>query len=110
VPLELSKEDFINHRLDDEDLVIVTTPQRLQSLCESELGVTMNLDWIRGALDLLVEAGLTRKQGTDFAVHLGKLRVSKSGSREFVRQIAELVGSVPGSTDSSAGQIALPLN
>ncbi len=93
IPLTLTKEDLIMRRLEDEDLSVTTDPEHLQALCNAELAINMRMDWIRSGLELLREAGLSKKQGSDYVIHLGKLKVSKSGFRDLVRQIAELVGT-----------------
>jgi hypothetical protein len=74
------------------------------------LGVTMRSGWIRSGLDLLVEAGLAKKQGGEYAVRLGKIPVSKSGSRDVVRQIAERIGSIPLEIGTPSEQTVLELN
>jgi len=110
VPLALSEEDYLVHRLEDKDVAVLVTPEQLKSLCAERLAVKMPLDWIRSALELLNDAGLAKKQGGGYLISLVKLHVTKSGDRELMRQITHRLDPTPAPSSPPAAQTTLEVD
>ena len=106
-PLALSKEEFLLRRLDDEDLVIEVDADQLVMLCETELGVKMRVAWVKDALEILEEARLAKRVGQRYEIQLGKLRITHSGSRDLMKQIAERAGGPSADSEEAPPQEAL---